>query len=68
MKHLKILSDLELENINGADTPWGDLPNYFKLGDSIGRWLAHRPDKPSSPPPFCYNYGSAYPAPVLPCH
>lgn len=67
MKRLKVLSDLELENITGAGTPWEDLPDYFEIGDQIGRWLARRPIRPSGPPPICYNYGPAYPAPVLPC-
>lgn len=66
MKNLRILSELELETVRGAGTPWGDLSNYFELGDQFGRWLAHRPVKPSVQP-VCYEYGPAYPAPVLPC-
>lgn len=67
MKRLKVLSDLELENINGSGTPWEDLLEYFELGEKIGRTLAHISTTPSGPPPFCYQYGPAYPAPVLPC-
>lgn len=66
MSTFKILSNLELETIQGSAIPWGDLPDYFDFGDSIGRWLAHRPVVKVKQP-FCYNYGPAYPVPVLPC-
>lgn len=66
MKEFKVLSMSELEVFQGGSTPWSDLPTYFKIGDKIGRWLAHRPST-SGKQPVCYNYGPAYPAPVLPC-
>ncbi|GGE28995.1 hypothetical protein [Streptococcus himalayensis] len=67
MEKFEQLSDLMLESVQGAGTPWGDIPNFIEFGDRIGRWLAHRPSGQPAPLPMCYEYGPAYPAPVLPC-
>lgn len=61
MKYIKVLTDSNLERIQG-----GDLRDYYGWGEKIGRYLAHR--HPNSVTlPMCYEYGHAYPAPVLPC-
>lgn len=61
MKYIKVLTDSNLERIQG-----GDLRDYYGLGEKIGRYLAHR--HPNSVTlPMCYEYGPAYTAPVLPC-
>ena len=63
----KDIPESKLEQINGSGPSAGDFVNWFKFGEGIGRWLAHQqPGKPEKQP-FCYNYGPAYPAPVLPC-
>ena len=62
MKYIKVLTDSNLERIQGGD----DLINFYELGEKIGRYLAH-PHPNSVTLPMCYEYGPAYPAPVLPC-
>ena len=54
MKYIKVLTDSNLERIQG-----GDLRDYYGWGEKIGRY--------SVTLPMCYEYGPAYPAPVLPC-
>ena len=62
MKYIKVLTDSNLERIQGGD----NLIDFFELGEKIGRRLAHR--YPNSVTlPMCYEDGPAYPAPVLPC-
>ena len=65
--YVKDIPERKLDQINPSRPSAGDFVNWFKFGEGIGRWLAHQqPGKPGKQP-FCYNFGPAYPDPVLPC-
>lgn len=60
-KKIYVLEEAELHTIQGG----GWFPWVF-LGTLIGTGLAHVKSAPV-PPKNCYDYHSAYPAPVFPC-
>lgn len=61
-KKFNNLLEVELKSIQGGG-PWIPWPT---LGELLGRGIAHLESRPV-PAKSCYDYHSAYPAPVLPC-
>ncbi|GGE29001.1 hypothetical protein [Streptococcus himalayensis] len=65
MEKFENIEVYELEQVYGGDN-YHSFLHTDTLWAKFEEWLTHPHGNPA-PQPICYEYGPAYPAPVLPC-